>query len=120
MIGSGAFLGHRLSIAVAKEVVIDDGALIAQGCYIGDHDGHPADLALRIQGRPTPPDEVRPVRIGRHAWIGRDTHILKGVTVGEGAVVGAASVVVSDVPSFAVAAGNPARVIRLRNVGQQQ
>ena len=54
----------------------------------------------------------RPVRIGRAAWIGFDTCILPGVTVGEGAVVGARSVVAVDVEPFTIVAGNPARLIR--------
>lgn len=55
---------------------------------------------------------ARPIRIRRNVWIGFDTCVLPGVTIGEGAVVGARSVVVEDVPPFSVAVGNPARVIR--------
>jgi len=55
---------------------------------------------------------ARPIRIERNVWIGFDACILPGVTVGEGSVVGARSVVVEDVPPFSVAVGNPARVIR--------
>jgi len=55
---------------------------------------------------------ARPVRVGRNVWIGFDACVLPGVTVGEGAVVGARSVVTADVPPYAVVAGNPARVIR--------
>jgi acetyltransferase-like isoleucine patch superfamily enzyme len=55
---------------------------------------------------------ARPVRIGRNVWIGFDSCVLPGVAVGEGAVVGARSVVVEDVPPYTVVAGNPARVIR--------
>ena len=56
-------------------------------------------------------DEVKPVRVCRYAWIGQKSFILKGVTVGEGAVVGANSVVVTDVPPYTVVMGNPARVV---------
>ena len=55
---------------------------------------------------------ARPVRIGRNAWIGFDVCILPGVTIGEGSVVGARSVVTEDVPPYCVVAGNPARLIR--------
>jgi acetyltransferase-like isoleucine patch superfamily enzyme len=58
------------------------------------------------------PTEPRPVRIGRNVWIGFDACVLPGVTIGEGAVVGARSVVVTDMPPYTVVAGNPARVIR--------
>jgi acetyltransferase-like isoleucine patch superfamily enzyme len=55
---------------------------------------------------------ARPVRVGRNVWIGFESCVLPGVTIGEGAVVGARSVVVEDVPPYTVVAGNPARVIR--------
>jgi len=54
----------------------------------------------------------RPIRIGRNVWIGFDSCGLPGVTIGEGAVVGARSVVVQDVEPYTVVAGNPARVVR--------
>ena len=53
-----------------------------------------------------------PVRLGPHTWIGFEACILPGVTIGEGSIVGARSVVTHDVPPFVVVAGNPARVIR--------
>jgi acetyltransferase-like isoleucine patch superfamily enzyme len=52
------------------------------------------------------------VRIGAHAWIGLGSIVMKGVTVGDGAVVAAGSVVTSDVPARAIVAGNPARQVR--------
>jgi len=55
-----------------------------------------------------------PVTIGRDVWIGANCVILPGVTIGEGAVIGAGSVVVRDLPPFVIAAGTPARVIRHR------
>jgi acetyltransferase-like isoleucine patch superfamily enzyme len=55
---------------------------------------------------------AQPIRIGRNVWIGFDSCVLPGVTIGEGAVIGARSVVVEDVPPFSVAVGNPARIIR--------
>jgi len=56
----------------------------------------------------------RPVNIGNDVWIGRSAIILSGVNVGNGAVVGAGSVVTKDVPPYAIVAGNPARLIRYR------
>lgn len=55
---------------------------------------------------------ARPVVIGRNVWIGFDACVLPGVTIGEGAIVGARSVVASDVEPFSIVAGNPARVVR--------
>jgi acetyltransferase-like isoleucine patch superfamily enzyme len=55
---------------------------------------------------------ARPIRIEPNVWIGFDSCVLPGVTIGEGSVVGARSVIASDIPPFTIAAGNPARVIR--------
>ena len=54
----------------------------------------------------------RPIRIGNGVWIGFDSVVLPGVTIGDGAIVGARSVVTQDVPPYAIVAGNPARIIR--------
>ena len=56
--------------------------------------------------------ESSPIRIGPNVWIGFDCCVLPGVSIGQGAIVGARSVVTSDVPDYTVVAGNPARVIR--------
>lgn len=55
---------------------------------------------------------ARPIRIERNVWIGFDACVLPGVTIGEGAIVGARSVVNQDVPPYSVVAGNPARLIK--------
>lgn len=62
--------------------------------------------------RPTAGSAARPIRVGRNVWIGFDCCILPGVTIGDGSIVGARSVVASDLPPYSVAAGNPARIIR--------
>lgn len=53
-----------------------------------------------------------PIRIGSNVWIGFDCCVLPGVTIGDGAVVGARSVITDDLPPYCVAVGNPARVVR--------
>lgn len=52
------------------------------------------------------------VAIGRNVWIGDKVTVLPGVHIGDGAIIGAGSVVTGDVPAYAVVAGNPARIIR--------
>jgi acetyltransferase-like isoleucine patch superfamily enzyme len=72
---------------------------------------------LRAQNAPIHPRDIRPVRICKYAWIGNGSYIMKGVTIGEGAVIGANSVVISDVPPYSLALGNPAEVF-MRNYGR--
>lgn len=67
--------------------------------------------AAMIEGHPASKGDVR---IGNDVWIGRGAWIMSGVTIGDGAVIGARAVVSRDVPPYAVVAGNPARVMRMR------
>ena len=62
---------------------------------------------------------ARPIHIGQNVWIGFDSCVLPGVSIGQGAVIGARSVVTTDVAPYAVAAGNPARVIRQLDPGER-
>ena len=110
-------VGWNTSISVSKEVVIEEGARVSYDCRISDGDGHPKEADLRLQNMPPPASEIRPVRICRYAWIGNGTHIMKGVTIGEGAIIGANSVVVSNIPAYSMAMGNPAEVY-FRNYGR--
>jgi len=59
---------------------------------------------------------VKPVIIKNYVWLGSNVTIVPGVTIGEGAVVGAGAVVSKDVPDFAVVAGNPAKILKYRNI----
>lgn len=112
-----AQLAWNVTIVVNKGVIIEEHARIASGCRIADSDGHPREADLRAQNAPVHPRDIRPVRIGKFAWIGNNSQIMKGVTIGEGAVIGAQSVVISDIPPYSLALGNPAEVF-LRNYGR--
>jgi acetyltransferase-like isoleucine patch superfamily enzyme len=70
------------------------------------------NAAVRPDRRLGEVSPARPVDIGRNVWIGFESIILPGVTVGDGSIIGARSVVTSDVPPMSIAAGNPARIIR--------
>jgi acetyltransferase-like isoleucine patch superfamily enzyme len=114
-------LVHGARIVCDESVEIGDYALISWNVVLMDSYRVPLDPAERrreleraARRRPRRLDggTGRPVRIGRNVWIGFDACVLPGVTIGEGAVVGAKSVVAEDVPPFAVVGGNPARVIR--------
>ncbi len=67
--------------------------------------------AQTLKGHPKTKGDVI---IGNDVWLGLDVFITSGVTIGDGAVIGAKSVVVKDIPPYAIAAGNPARVIKYR------
>jgi len=116
MIGDRVGVGHNVVFVVNKEIVIENDVLISSGVRLMDTDSHPKDAADRIGKLPPRPEEVKPIRICRYAWIGHNCFILKGVTIGEGAIIGVNSVVVTDIPAYSVAMGNPARVV-VKNAG---
>lgn len=84
-------------------ITIEDGAMIAANVQLisNNHDLYERQVIT-----------CRPVHIGKNAWIGAGATILPGVTIGDNAVVGAASVVTRDVAPDTIVAGNPARVIK--------
>jgi acetyltransferase-like isoleucine patch superfamily enzyme len=115
-------LVHGARIICDAEVSIGDYALISWNVVLMDTHRVPLDVPGRrreLERVPTRPRRyasaavpARPIRIEPNVWIGFDACVLPGVTIGRGSVVGARSVVTSDVPPFTVVAGNPARVIR--------
>lgn len=115
MPGARVVLGHRCGISNStivcqSEVRILEGTFIGGGSRIYDTDFHQLDAESRLANV----GEVasQPVCIGPRAFIGGHCIILKGVTIGEGAVIGAGSVVTRDVPPYEVWAGVPAKRIR--------
>jgi acetyltransferase-like isoleucine patch superfamily enzyme len=109
IIRDNAEVGWNTLITVNREVIIEEHVRVSYDCRITDSDAHPQEADLRAAGQPAHLDNIRPVRICRNAWIGNGTHIMKGVTIGEGAIIGANSVVMTDVPRYCLAVGNPAR-----------
>jgi acetyltransferase-like isoleucine patch superfamily enzyme len=116
-IGNRAQVGWNTTITVNQEIIVEDDTIISYDCRISDSDGHPRQADLRARHCPPEPKDIRPVRICRYAWIGNGAHIMKGVTIGEGAVIGANSVVINDIPPYSLALGNPAEVF-FRNYGK--
>ena len=96
------------SILAEQKVVIGSRVLIGTGALISDTDAHPLHPEDRLRDVPA---ANAPVEIADDVFIGARAIILKGVHIGEGAVIGAGAVVTSDVPPFMIAAGNPARVV---------
>ena len=110
------YVGWNTQFTVNREVVVEEDVRISFDCRITDSDGHPPQADLRAAGFPPDAKDIRAVRICKYAWIGNGTHIMKGVTIGEGAIIGANSVVMSNIPAYSLAVGNPAEVL-FRNVG---
>jgi acetyltransferase-like isoleucine patch superfamily enzyme len=113
----GAFaLVTAARIICDLEVEIGDYALVSWDVVLMDSYRaafDPAERARALRGeRPVTAIEARPIRLGRNSWVGFGACILPGVTIGEGSIVAARSVVAADVPPFVVVGGNPARVIR--------
>jgi maltose O-acetyltransferase len=90
------------SVSAKREVTVARRAMVGPGSRIYDSDQHALDEAH--------PERVAPVAIGELAWVASDVTVMRGVTIGAHAVVGARSVVTRDVPDHALALGAPARV----------
>ena len=118
-IGNDSFVGNSL-ISCASSVDIGDDVLISWGCNLVDHNSHAlswrdrqADVRNWYAGvKDWSRVDIAPVEIGPRSWLGFNVGVLKGVKIGEGAVVGAGSIVTRDVPPWCIVAGNPAKVIR--------
>lgn len=103
-IGKNVFINSNFLAMSRGGITIEDDVQIAANVQVisNNHDPYERQILL-----------CRPVLVKKGAWIGAGATILPGVTVGEYAIVGAASVVTHDVPDYAVAVGNPAKVIRM-------
>jgi len=119
--GSYCYVGDNSKLWSALSLTVGDRVLIGHNTSIFDSDTHPLNAAERhrqyvdiiTKGHPAQIDlREAPVRIDDDVWIGCNVVVLKGVTIGRAAVVGAGSVVTKDVPPYVIVAGNPARVIR--------
>lgn len=106
VMGRNSCLGSHVDCYSVAVVSLGDDAIVSQYSYLcsASHDYQDPGFQL----------VAAPITIGSMAWIAADVFIGPGVTVGEGAVVGARSTVLKDVPPWAVAAGNPCKVIKHR------
>jgi len=104
-IGDGTFLNYGTSLSAHEEVSIGHDCLIGNYVTIMDNDYH--DVSDRNSLGPS-----SPIRIGNGVWIGIRSVVLRGVNIGDRSVIGAGSVVVSDIPPNSIAVGVPAKVVR--------
>jgi acetyltransferase-like isoleucine patch superfamily enzyme len=111
-IGSKSVLGEEITFSTYEEISIGRECIIADRVMFIDFDHVIADVEtpIRKQGLYS-----KPVRVGNNVWIGYGACILRGVTVGDGAVIGTNAVVTKDVPPGAIVGGVPARVLRMRD-----
>ena len=105
------------TVCAADSVTIGERCLFGADAIVTDTDFHPLEPQGRWSATLTQAAR-RPVRIGRDVFVGARAIVLKGVTIGDGAVVAAGAVVTRDVPAGAVVAGNPARELRNRQAAR--
>jgi acetyltransferase-like isoleucine patch superfamily enzyme len=129
-IGHDTYIGGS-QIICAKKIEIGSNVLVSWGCTIVDHDSHSLDWRQRAEDvrkwregllagglekaaelKDWDAVEMAPVRIADKAWLGMNVTVLKGVTIGQGAVVAAGSMVTKNVPPWTLVAGNPAGIIK--------
>jgi galactoside O-acetyltransferase len=127
-IGDRVYIGGS-TIICRNNIDFGSDIFVAWGTYFYDHDSHSLDYRERqkdlirqledyranrdlIMSKDWNVVNTKPIKICSNVWIGMNCIILKGVTIGEGAVVGAGSVVTHDVPAWSVVAGNPAKTVK--------
>jgi acetyltransferase-like isoleucine patch superfamily enzyme len=107
VIGDNFYANHNLVILDCADVIFGDNVFIGPNCgfYAA---GHPIDAEQRNSGL----EYSKPIKVGSNVWFGGNVCVMPGVTIGDNTVIGGGSVVVDDIPSGVVAAGNPCKVIR--------
>lgn len=102
LILDAGFINENVQIICADKIEIGEGTAIARDVVIRSFDGHEV-MGSNISA---------PIKIGKHVWVGQGAMILKGVTIGDGAIIAAGSIVTKDVPSRTLVGGTPARIIK--------
>ncbi|MCP3429120.1 acyltransferase [Opacimonas viscosa] len=109
IVGNQVFLGERVQIQAFGRVVVSDKVMIAANTFISSSNHDLQDpLSERYLQEENPGD----VYIGESVWIGANSIITAGVSIGDKSVIGAGSVVTKNIPPFSIALGNPAVVIK--------
>ncbi|MEL7075840.1 MAG: acyltransferase [Cyanobacteria bacterium J06582_2] len=109
-IGANTYINRNTIIDAIALIKIGRDCAIAPNCYITDHD-HGLDSHLPPLQQPMIAQQTI---IGDRVWVGANVTILKGVQIGNDAVVGAGSVVTKDIPEKAIVAGVPTKILRMK------
>nr|WP_315418572.1 acyltransferase [uncultured Pedobacter sp.] len=110
ILGNNVFVGTNCEFNISEKIIIGDNCLIASGSRFIDHDhGMQTDTLMRLQ-----PSIEKPIIIGNDVWIGANVVILKGVEIGDGAIVAAGAVVNKPIGTYEIWGGVPAKKIGQR------
>ena len=110
-LGSG-YMNHDCVIDCFSSITIGHGEVISERVVIRDSDNHAIILTENGELKSDEKPAAAPIVIQDHVWLGMNVIVLKGVTIGEGAIVAAGSVVTKDVPPHCLVAGVPAKVVK--------
>jgi acetyltransferase-like isoleucine patch superfamily enzyme len=109
-IGNGTSIAGSCVISAVRSVILEEDVLLATNVYISDHIHRYTEAGIPIVAQGL--DKIRPVLIKRGAWLGQNVVVCPGVTIGRGSVIGANSLVNTNIEDFSVAVGAPARIVK--------
>ena len=109
-IGDGTSIVGSITLSAVEKITICENVLIAKNVYIADHSHEFLQKGIPIKEQGV--SIIRPVVINSGAWLGQNVVVFPGVTIGKNSVIGANSVVNSDIPNYCTAAGSPAKILR--------
>lgn len=119
-IGNNVYIGYATLLSCADNITVGNNVRIAEGCRIFDNNNHPIDPLERMNNEPVGDQDIAPVFLEDCCWIGSHAAILKGVTVGMGAIVATGAVVTKNVAPMTIVAGNPAAVVKQIKKGMNE
>lgn len=122
-IGNNIFIGVGTTIQAKEKVKIGNNVIIANNVIIVDNNNHPISPEMRLKMSDCSDymkDELwswkyaesKPIYIEDNVWIGRNSVIMKGVTIGKGSIIALGTIVTKDVPKYCIVAGNPAKIVK--------
>lgn len=104
-IGAHSFIGGQGGVEIGNDVIIGPGL----GIYSANHIFSDKEIKIRLQG-----ESKVGVEIGNNCWLGANVTILDGVSIGEGTVIGANSLITKNIPPYSIVIGNPGKVVKMR------